>query len=311
MGRPLYREIRCKSALNRVRGMPFSWSLNPYRGCAHACHYCYARASHSYLGLNVDEDFESQIFVKTNFVEVLRRELTRPSWRAELVAVGTATDCYQPAEGRYRLTRGVIECLVEARTPLGMVTKSPMVLRDLDLLAKLAALTHVRICFTITTVDLDLWRRLEPGTANPLKRLAVMQRLNAAGVPAGVLLAPILPGITDTTAQIEAVCAAAAEHQASFFSSTALRLAPLVKEHYLGFVGAQFPALLPRYQRAYPGTYAPPDYLAKLEARVEAICGRYQLGEKRTFKPRGSSLTAHSHAEPRAGQAELQLGLPL
>ena len=307
MGRPVYREIECKSALNRVRGMPFSWSLNPYRGCAHACHYCYARASHSYLGLNVDEDFESQIFVKTNFVDVLRRELAKPGWRRELVALGTATDCYQPAEGRYRLTRGVIEALLEAGTPLGMVTKSPMVLRDVDLLARLAAAVHVRVCFTITTVDLELWRRLEPGTANPFKRLAVLRQLNAAGVPTGVLLAPILPGITDTVERIEAVCAAAADYGAAFFSATALRLAPLVKDHYLGFVSAQFPALLPRYVRAYPGTYAPPDYLAKLEARVERISTRFQLGERRTFKPRGSSLTLDSHA----GGGTEQLGLPM
>ena len=333
MRRVEYIPIRCKSALNRVRGMPFEWSLNPYVGCTHGCHYCYARAnyairarpplrrppaeqgrlcycsqqechycyaraSHTYYGLDADRDFETKILVKVNFVEVLRLELARSSWAGEQVALGTATDCYQPAEGRYRLTRGVIEALLERRSPFGMVTKSPMVLRDVDLLAELARVAKVRIFFTITTLDPALWRTLEPGTANPLKRLQVLRLLNQAGVPTGVLLAPILPGITDSVESIEAVVAAAAEHGAAFFGVTPLRLAPHVKEHYLGFVGSTFPALLPRYQRAYPAVYAPREYVQKLDARVDRIRARYGFNEdsmrKRTLVP-GAGGPAFDH----------------
>ena len=280
MARVEYVEICCKSALNRVQGMPFKWSLNPYVGCVHACVYCYAR---SYYAIaehgNAGEDFQTRIMVKANVVEVLRRELARPAWRGEQVAIGTSTDAYQPAEGRFRLTRGVLEALRDHRNPLGMVTKSQMVYRDIDLLAELARVAKVRIFFTITTVDLGLWRSLEPGTANPFKRLEVMRRLVAAGVPAGVLLAPILPGITDSVESIEAVAAAASEHSATFFGSSALRLKPLVREHYLDFVGETFPDLLRRYERAYDGTNAPKAYQDALAARVEKIRARYGFSE--------------------------------
>ncbi len=271
-----YIEVQCKSALNRVRGMPFGWSLNPYVGCAHKCHYCYARAYYVRADHgNADEDFESRILVKTNFPDVLRKELSRRSWTGEQVALGTATDPYQPAEGRFRLTRAVLEVLLEHAVPLGMVTKSPLALRDVDVLAALAQVADVRVFFTVTTVDLSLWRTLEPGTANPFKRLEVMRRLVQAGVPTGVLLAPILPGITDSVASIEAVAAAAAEHGAATFGAGPLRLAPIVKEHYLGFVAESFPDLLPRYERAYPGTNAPPAYRTALDARVARIRARY------------------------------------
>src|SRR3954451_9423088 len=254
MGRVEYTPILCKSALNRVRGMPFSWSLNPYVGCVHSCHYCYARAYYAIAQYgNAGADFETRIMVKTNLPEVLRRQLARRSWRGETVAIGTSTDAYQPAEGRFRLTRRALEAFRDFQNPIGMVTKSPMVFRDLDVLADLARLARVRIFFTVTTVDLSLWRTLEPGTANPFKRLEVMRRLNEAGVPAGVLLAPILPGITDSTASLEAVAEAAAEYQAAFLGASTLRLAPVVKEQYLGWVDGAYPELLPRYERAYFG----------------------------------------------------------
>ena len=275
VGRVQYIEATCKSALNRVQGMPFKWSLNPYRGCVHACHYCYARASHTYYDMNADEDFETKIVVKVNFPEVLRQELRRPSWARELVALGTVTDCYQPAEGRYRITRRVLEALLERRNPMSMVTKSPMVLRDRDVLARLAHAAPVRIAFTITTVDQKLWRAMEPGTANPLKRLRVMRLLNEAGVASGVILAPILPGITDSDEGIDSVAAAAAEHGAAFFWANALRLAPYVKEHYLGFLEQSFPDLLPLYQQTYPGTYAPREYVQKLDQRIDSVRQRY------------------------------------
>ena len=254
MKQAAYREIPCKTALNRVSGMPFRWSLNPYRGCVHGCHYCYARATHPYLGLNADEDFETKIIVKSNMPEVLRQELRKASWRRERVAIGTATDAYQPCEGRYRLTRRCLEALRDYQTPISIVTKSTLILRDLDLLTELARGPGATVYFTITTLDPAIWRLIEPGTPPPHKRLQVLQRLGEAGVTAGVFLAPILPGITDSTESIETVAAAAKEHGAVSFGSSVLRLAPAVKEHYLGFVEATFPELLPRYERAYAGT---------------------------------------------------------
>src|SRR5215212_10279828 len=231
-----YIETPCKTALNRVSGMPFRWSLNPYRGCVHGCRYCYARATHPYLGLNADEDFETKIVVKTNMPDLLRQELRKPSWTRERVAIGTATDAYQPCEGRYRLTRRCLEALRDAVTPVSVVTKSTLILRDLDLLAELAQGPGAIVYFTITTLEEPLWRLIEPGTPPPLKRLEVMQRLSNAGVPCGVFLAPILPGVTDSAESIDEVAAAAKAHGAASFGSAVLRLAPQVKEHYFGFI---------------------------------------------------------------------------
>jgi DNA repair photolyase len=271
MTRPEYREIPCKSALNRVSGMPFRWSLNPYRGCLHGCHYCYARATHPYLGLNADDDFETKIVVKTNMVEVLRQELSKPSWTRERVAIGTATDAYQPCEGRYRLTRRCLETLSDHDTPVSIVTKATLILRDLDLLAELAQGPGATVYFTITTLETELWRVIEPGTPPPLKRLQVMNRLSEAGVPCGVFLAPILPGITDAAASIDAVAAAAKAHGAASFGSAVLRLARQVKEHYLAFVSETFPDLLPRYERAYAGTTIAADYQMAIERRLARV----------------------------------------
>jgi len=280
VGRVQYTEIQCKSAINRVQGMPFKWSLNPYVGCAHSCHYCYARAFYVKAERgNGDDDFETRILVKANLPSVLRQQLLKRSWSGESIALGTATDCYQPAEGRFRLTRAAIDVLRERRNPLGMVTKSPMILRDLDLLAELARHAPVRVVFTVTTVDQQLWRIIEPGTANPYQRLAAVRKLNEVGVRAGVLMAPILPGLTDSVASIEAVASAATEHGAAFWGATALRLMPTVKEHYLAFVERQFPELLERYERAYPGAYAPRAYTDALNQRLQRVRERHPLGD--------------------------------
>jgi DNA repair photolyase len=260
--------------------MPFRWSLNPYAGCRHACVFCFAREF--YVRADRGDgaaDFETRILVKVNFAEVLREQLAHPSWKREPVALGTATDPYQPAEGRYRLTRRVLEALHEYQTPVSMLTKSPLVLRDLDVLAAMARVVDVRVCFSITTVNTELWRTVEHSTANPFHRLRVMRLLSEAGVPAGVALAPILPGITDSEASIEAVAGAAAEHKAAFFWAVPLRLTPVVKAHYFAFVAEAFPNLLQRYERAYPGAYAPKDYQRKLEERVERIRACYGLRE--------------------------------
>ncbi len=198
-----YQEVQCRSALNPVKGMPFEWTLNPYRGCTHGCHYCYARRYHAQFELGADDEFASVILVKTNFVEVLRRELRKPSWIGELVAVGTATDCYQPIEGSYKLTRGALEVLCEFSNPTSIVTKGPMIVRDKDVLTDLSARTDCSVCVSVPCVDEDVWRALEPGTAHPLQRLRAVRELVDAGIYAGVLMSPIVPGISSKPALLE------------------------------------------------------------------------------------------------------------
>ena len=302
-------EVECKSALNRVQGMPFKWSVNPYSGCTHSCHYCYARAYYARAEHgDADRDFETRIYVKRNMAEVLDRELGRRSWAGEQVALGTATDCYQPIEGRYRLTRALLEVLLAHRNATGLVTKAPLVLRDLDLWSALARVTKVRIHLTITTLDPALWRQVEPGTPNPRRRLEAVRRLNDAGVPAGVLLAPILPGITDSDASIEAVVAAAAEHGAVSFGAGALRLAPGVRDHYLRFVAEARPDLLARYERTYTGTNAPQEYVARLNERVDRLRARYGFSQDAM---RQRNLVPAAASGPRDGYPNRQLALPL
>jgi DNA repair photolyase len=303
-------ELPCRTALNRVSGMPFRWSLNPYRGCTHSCHYCYARATHPYLGLNADEDFETKIVVKTNMPEVLRQEVGRRSWTRERVAIGTATDAYQPCEGCYRLTRRCLEALRDHDTPVSIVTKSTLILRDLDLLAALAQAPGATVYFTITTLDPDLWRVIEPGTPPPLKRLAVLRRLADAGILCGIFLAPVLPGITDSMESIDAVAAAAKAHGAVSFGSAVLRLAPDVKQHYFGFVASSFPDLLPRYERAYAGTNISADYQVAIERRLVRVRQRHGFAEDAMHR-RGSNHGASMLATGAASRGMGQLSLPL
>src|SRR5215203_784290 len=189
-----YQEIQCRSALNAVKGMPFSWTLNPYRGCTHACEYCFARRYQTQLELGAGDEFSTMIFVKVNFVEVLRRELDRPTWTRELAALGTATDPYQPIEGHYKLTRGTLEALAVGRTPVGLLTKGPMIVRDIDVLQDVFRVTSgSSVCISVPTVDEAAWRALEPGTAHPMQRLRAVKALVDAGLDAGVLMAPLVP----------------------------------------------------------------------------------------------------------------------
>ncbi len=310
MTRAEYRETPCKSALNRVSGMPFRWSLNPYRGCVHGCHYCYARATHPYLGLNADEDFATRIVVKANMPEVLRQELGRRSWTRERVAIGTATDAYQPCEGRYQLTRRCLEALRDHATPVSIVTKSTLILRDLDLLTELAHGPGATVFFTITTLDHQLWRLIEPGTPPPLKRLEVLRQLSQAGIPTGVFLAPILPGITDGVESVDAVAAAAKAHGAASFGSAVLRLAPLVKEHYLAFVSETFPDLLPRYERAYIGTNISADYQAAIERRLARVREGYGFAAD-AMQSRKMEVASSMRTAAPESVAPGQLALPL
>ena len=255
-----YQEVRCRSALNPVRGMPFDWTLNPYRGCTHGCHYCYARRYQTQFELNSDDQFASIIFVKTNFVDVLREELARPSWEREYVAVGTATDCYQPIEGHYKLTRRSLQALLEFNNPVGVVTKGPMIVRDKDVLTDLTAGPGVSVYISVPTVDEDAWRLLEPGTAPPLKRLRAVRELADAGIRAGVLMNPIVPGITSKPALMERTVKAIADHGARFVGCNVMFLEGGTRDHFMRWLDQQFPHMVEGYKGLYAGKYAPSSY---------------------------------------------------
>ena len=283
---PIIHEIEARSALNQVQGMPFKWSLNPYKGCGHGCGYCYARAYHSFLDLP-PSSFETQLFVKLNVAEVLRVELRKPSWEWEHVAVGTGTDPYQPIEGQYRLTRKCLEALAEVDNPGSVTTKGTLVTRDVDVLSDLARRTDFSVNVSLISLDRDLLHRLEPGAPSPTNRLRAIERLSQAGIPVSLSLSPVLPGITDQEENISQVVRAAAEHGASDVWTGTLRLAPGVKEHFMEIVAREFPHLAGPYQRLYgPGTHAPTPYQLQVEARVSAARRAEGIG---ATAPRGES----------------------
>jgi len=273
-----YQEVRCRSALNAVTGMPFSWTLNPYRGCTHGCHYCYARRYHSQFELGAGDDFASVIFVKTNFVEVLRRELQRPSWRRELVALGSATDCYQPIEGLYKITRGVLEALCDTANPTAIVTKGPMVVRDRDVLADLSSRAACSVYVSVPCVDEDVWRSLEPGTAHPMQRLKAVRELIEAGIPASVLMAPLVPGISSKPSLIERTVKAAADHGARVVGCSVMHLDGGTRDHFMRWLAQEHPQLVEGYERLYAGKYASAPYREALTKIVRAIRRRVASG---------------------------------
>jgi DNA repair photolyase len=275
-----YQEVTCRSALNRVKGMPFEWTLNPYRGCTHGCHYCFARRYHVQFEMNADDEFASVILVKRNFVEVLRRELDRSSWTREQVALGTATDPYQPIEGHYRLTRQSIEALARARTPMGLVTKGPMVVRDRDVLLDLARSAPCTVYMSVPTVDEDAWRTLEPGTAHPLQRLRAVRELVDAGVNAGVLMAPIVPGFSSSRAKMEATVKAIADHGARFLGCNVMYLQDGTRSHFMNFIDREFPSMTPRFEQLYAKKYPPDKYRNEVRAMVRVLQERYGLGSR-------------------------------
>jgi len=246
-----YREEPCRSALNRVKGMGFGWSLNPYMGCAHRCTFCYVRAFELRADRPSDDRYGRSIRVKVNVAEVLRRELARPSWEGETVAIGAATDPYQPAEGRYELTRGCLEALRDAANPFSLITRSPMIVRDLDVLVEAALRAEVGVVFSVPTLDEQVWRRTEPGTPPPRRRLEALSRLVDAGIKAGVGMAPILPGISDSREQLEEVVRAAREAGATGIWANVLYLRPGTREHFLSALARDWPEELSRYGELY------------------------------------------------------------
>jgi len=285
-----YREEPCRSALNRVRGMPFSWSLNPYMGCAHRCTFCYVRAFEARADRPSGMEYGSSIRVKTNVAEVLRRELARPSWSREQVAIGAATDPYQPAEGRYRLTRACLVELAAALTPFSLITRGPLVWRDADVLQDAARRVDVSVHVSLPTLDQEVWRTTEPGTAPPGRRLEIVRRLADAGIAVSVSLAPILPGLSDRREQLEEVVRAARAAGARSIWANLLYLKPGTREHFLDALARDFPEQVERYERLYAGrAYLPTSVSEPVRATVRELAGAYpRTARPRTLRPRAA-----------------------
>ena len=283
-----YQEVVCRSALNRVKGMPFEWTLNPYRGCTHGCHYCYARRYQTQFELGAGDEFASIIFVKTNFVEVLRRQLQKPSWTGEYVAVGTATDCYQPIEGHYTLTRRTLEALAHAANPAGVVTKGPMVVRDIDVLQELDRRAGTTVYISVPTVDERAWEQLEPGTAHPLKRLRAVRELNEAGVRCGVLMNPIVPGISSKPGILERTVKAIAESGASFVGCNVMFLEGGTRDHFMRWLSDAYPDMVDGYQQLYARKYAPSSYRKEVQRVVSLLRGKYGVNNRKDDDRMGS-----------------------
>ncbi len=280
-----YREEPCRSALNRVQGMPFGWSLNPYMGCAHRCTFCYVRAFEARADRPADDRYGTSIRVKTNVAEVLRRELARASWEREPVAIGAATDPYQPAEGRYRLTRACIEALADAANPFAIITRGPLIVRDLDVLAAAARVADVSVTFSIPTLDEEVWRRTEPGTAPPRQRMRALKRLVDAGIRTGVGMAPILPGLTDRPELLAEVVRAARAAGATGIWSNLLYLKPGTREHFLDALERDWPELLPEYERLYARrAYLPADETKPVREQVRALARSHGIRDRRTVR---------------------------
>jgi DNA repair photolyase len=267
-----FHEVHARSVLNRVptrSRMPFRWTINPYRGCSHACVYCFARPTHAYLGFNAGRDFEREIVVKVNAPELLRAELARSSWSHEHIALGTNTDPYQWVEGRYRLMEGIWAALRDAANPCSVLTKSPLLLRDMSLMLEIAERTTISASLSIPTLDERAWRATEPHTPHPRARLEAVAELNRAGIPTGVLIAPLMPGVNDAPEQIEPLLEAAAEAGASSISGVALHLRGAVKDVFMGWLSDQRPDLLARYADLYAtGAYAPAEERRRLASLV-------------------------------------------
>ncbi len=259
-----YQEIRCRSALNRVQGMPFEWTLNPYRGCTHGCHYCYARRYQTQFELGADDEFASIILVKTNFVETLRAELDKPSW--------------------YKLTRGSLEALCEHRNPTGIITKGPMIVRDRDVLQEITARAGCNVCISVPCVDEDAWRQLEPGTAHPMQRLRAVRELVDAGVHAGVLMNPIVPGITSKPALLERTVKAIADHGAQFVGCNVMFLEGGTRDHFMGWLQQAYPELVDGYQKLYARKYAPAAYRKEVSGLIATLKTKYGLQGRRFSK---------------------------
>lgn len=282
-----YREEPCRSALNRVKGMRmFNWSLNPYMGCAHQCTFCYVRAFERRADRPSDDRYGTSIRVKANVADVLRKELARKSWKGELVAIGAATDPYQPAEGRYRLTRACLEALLDASNPFAIITRGPMIIRDIDVLAEASRRAKVTVTFSVPTLDERIWRTTEPNTPPPRQRLRALTRLVDAGVEVGVGMAPILPGLSDRPELMRDVVRAARDAGATSIWTNVLYLRPGTREHFLEHLMSDWPEIVPDYERLYAGrAYLPGKETEPIRREVAELRDHFGIGDRRVVRP--------------------------
>jgi len=299
-------EVQAKSILNRVPAashMPFEWTINPYRGCSHACRYCFARNTHTYLDLGAGLDFDTKVVVKINAHELLRKELARRSWHGQPVAMGTNVDCYQRAEGRYRLMPGIIGALTERANPFSILTKGSLILRDLELLQRAAQVTDVSTAVSVGFTDLGHWRDVEPGTPAPAKRLDVCKTLNGSGVRCGVLMAPILPGLTDSPDQLARTVDAIAQSGAQFVTPIVLHLRPGAREWFMQWLADTHPELVARYEKLYAhGSYAPKAYQEEICGRVRELARAAGIGRPlRTDRTTSAALRQSEETSTPAG----------
>ncbi|NEY35766.1 radical SAM protein [Streptomyces sp. PRKS01-65] len=281
-----FHEVRARSILNRVPGasrMPFQWTVNPYRGCTHACVYCFARKTHSYLDLDTGLGFDTQIVVKVNAPELLRRQLASPRWQGDHIAMGTNVDCYQRAEGRYRLMPGIITALRDRANPFSILTKGTLILRDLDLLTQAARVTDVGISVSVGFTDPELWRTVEPGTPAPERRLEVVRTLSEHGIGCGVLMAPVIPFLGDHPDQLRRTVRAIAASGATSVTPLVLHLRPGAREWFMAWLARRHPHLVGRYERLYAeGAYAPKWYQRRITRQVHELAEEYGIGPTRT-----------------------------
>ena len=308
-----FYEVRARSVLNKVPAgsrVPFEWTVNPYRGCSHACVYCFARRTHEYLDLDSGLDFDTKIVVKVNAPELLRKQLSSPRWVGKHIAMGTNVDPYQRVEGRYRLMPGILEALRDVRNPFSILTKGTLVLRDLDLLREAAAMTDVTVNVSVGCVDKALWRKVEPGTPAPHTRLGVCRALTDAGIGCGVLMAPLLPYLSDSPGQLEATVRAIADAGARRVTPIVLHLRPGAREWYLAWLAREHPQLVPRYHELYGrGAYAPKEYQRSICAQVAELAQRYGVGKVASRQARRRSVEPTVvQATPTPGGAGTQAG---
>jgi DNA repair photolyase len=304
-----FYEVRAKSALNRVperSRMPFRWTINPYRGCSHACVYCFARPTHTYLDMDAGRDFEREIVVKVNAPEVLRTELGRAAWKGEHIAMGTNTDPYQWVEGRYRLMRGIWEVLRDFANPCSVLTKSPLLLRDLDLLREIAHVTDIHANLSIPTMDEKPWRASEPHTPSPKARMEAVAELNRAGIPTGILVAPLMPGINDDPGQVERILEAAGEAGAVGVSGIALHLRGEVRGIFMDWLRSYRPDLVERYEGLYRrGAYAPKDEQDRLRRLLSAANTKTENDPPRRSPADSRGVRGRGESRPVRGPAPM------
>ncbi|MEU1348562.1 Rv2578c family radical SAM protein [Streptomyces sp. NPDC005775] len=286
-----FHEIRARSIVNRVPGasrMPFEWTVNPYRGCSHACVYCFARKTHSYLDLDTGIGFDSQIVVKTNAPELVRREIASPRWHGAHIAMGTNVDCYQRAEGRYRLMPGILTALRDHANPFSILTKGTLILRDLEVLRQAAEVTEVGVSVSVGFTDPELWRTVEPGTPSPERRLDVVRALSEHGIGCGVLMAPVIPYLGDRPEQLRETVRAIAAAGATSVTPLVLHLRPGAREWFMEWLGRHHPHLVRRYERLYAdGAYAPTWYQRRITRLVHELATEYGIGPSHRGTARG------------------------